>query len=211
MTDSLRSPQDRFRRGSRRWRILAVVAAGAIGCCGTTDASDANEVLQQWLNQQTNLHTWSAEVIQTRSFKTLAQPLVSTGQVWYSRPAQFRWELGRPPLSLAVRHHDELLVIYPRLKRAERYALGASGPGGAGPWRELLSLLDAGFPERVEDLERRFRVTRRSMAGDVLHLTLEPRSGAVRKWMPSLRLEIRTTDLALRATELRFADGSVLR
>lgn len=196
--------------GRRGWRTPAL-AAVSIWCAVAAGATDADQTLQAWLNQQTNLHTWSAEVIQTRSFKTLAQPLVSTGRVWYARPGQFRWELGRPPLSLAVRHHDELLVIYPRFKRAERYALGAAVPSGAGPWREMLSLLDAGFPERVEDLEQRFRITGKSMTHEVLHLALEPKSGAIRKWMTTLRLEIRNTDLALRATELRFADGSALR
>ena len=35
-----------------------------------------NPLLQSWLNAQANIHTWSADVTQTRALKTLTQPLV---------------------------------------------------------------------------------------------------------------------------------------
>src|SRR6266478_6335328 len=103
------------------------------------NAATNNSPVAAWLNGQTNLHTWSADCIQTRTFKSLAQPLTSTGHVWFAEPNRFRWELGRPAQTIAVRAEKEMLVIYPRLKRVERYPLGGDQ---AGPWRDALALLD---------------------------------------------------------------------
>src|SRR6266487_27235 len=84
-------------------------------------ACGASSVLGAWLNSQTNIRTWSAEVIQTRALKSLAQPLTATGHVWFAAPNRFRWELGDPPQTIAVRQAAEMLILYPRLKRAEKY------------------------------------------------------------------------------------------
>src|ERR671923_542334 len=97
-------------------RILVFLAWPAM-------AADSTGVLHAWLNAQTNIRTWSANVIQTRSLKSLAQPLTASGKVWFAAPNRFRWELGDPPRTIAVRQPDQMLVIYPRLKRLEKYSL----------------------------------------------------------------------------------------
>ena len=95
--------------------------------------TDTNAVLSTWIAAQANIHTWSADVVQTRTLKSLTQPLTAKGHVWFEAPNRFRWELGNPPQTIAVRGPEEMLVIYPRLKHAERYALGGDQSGGAGP------------------------------------------------------------------------------
>ena len=54
-------------------------------------AAEPPPFLDTWLAAQTNIHTWTADAIQTRSIKTFAQPLVSTGKVWVVTPNHFRW------------------------------------------------------------------------------------------------------------------------
>ena len=49
--------------------------------------------------------------------------LTESGKVWFAEPNRFRWELGHPPKTIAVRATDEMLLLYPLLKRAERYPL----------------------------------------------------------------------------------------
>ena len=39
-----------------------------------------------------------------------------------------------------------MLLLYPRLKRVERYPLNTTD---AGPWKDMMALLDAGFPRKV--------------------------------------------------------------
>src|SRR5258706_3768330 len=96
-------------------------------------AADTNAVLNGWLAAQTNLQTWSADFTQTRMLKTLTQPLVATGHIWFAAPNRFRWELGSPAQTIALREAGQMWVIYPRLKRAERYPLDAKTPG---EWRD---------------------------------------------------------------------------
>src|SRR5436190_174385 len=86
-------------------------------------AGGASSFLGAWLNSQTNIQTWSAEVIQTRALKSLTQPLTASGHVWFAAPNRFRWELGNPPQTIALRQPEQMLVIYPKLKRVEKYPL----------------------------------------------------------------------------------------
>jgi outer membrane lipoprotein-sorting protein len=168
----------------------------------------ASSLLGAWLASQTNIQTWSAEVIQTRALKSLAQPLTATGHVWFAAPNRFRWELGSPPQTIALRQPDQMLVIYPKLKRAERYPLTRDR---AGPWAETLALLEAGFPRSQSELESRFRIESEASANGVHEVTLQPKAGAARRMMSRIKIAFAASGFSLRATELQFADGSTMR
>jgi outer membrane lipoprotein-sorting protein len=171
------------------------------GLAGGTDA-----VVEQGLGSATNLVTWRADFIQTRHLAALKQPLVSTGQVWFAAPSSFRWELGGAGQSVALRSGNELLVLSPRLKRAERYRLE---PGWPGPMQDAMVLLDTGFPRSPEEFHRRFDLTGVETNGATVTLRLRPRSPGARRMMPAMALDL--ADGQLQATELTFADGSRLR
>jgi outer membrane lipoprotein-sorting protein len=164
--------------------------------------------LNGWLSAQARLTTWTAGFVQTRALKTLTQPLVSRGQVWFGAPNRFRWELGDPAQTIALRATNEMLVVYPRLKRIERYSLAADA---AGPWKDALDLLEAGFPRDRQDLEARFKIARVVSTNGTHTLTLEPKSAGARRMMPKLGVVLDQGNFSLRATELSFADGSTLR
>ena len=176
--------------------------------CGSILAADTNAVLDAWFAAQTNLHTWKAEFTQTRSLKTLKQPLVTAGQVWVAPPNNYRWELGMPAQTIALRRADELLVIYPVLKRAERYP---AGDKATGPWRDALALLEAGFPRDRAELESRFRILSLTGTEAGWTLGLQPKSAAAQRMIQEIRLSLATNDFSLRSTELVFVDGSRMR
>lgn len=165
-------------------------------------------LVTSWIAAQTNIQTWSADVTQVRTLKTLAQPLTANGHVWFAAPNQFRWEIGNPAQTIAIRKSDEMLVIYPRLKRVERYSFAGQQ---AGPWKDTLALLEAGFPRNEGDLSKQFRITGLSTFSNIAELKLEPRSAAGRRMMPRLSIAFSTSDYMLRSTELQFADGSTMR
>src|SRR5438094_9971441 len=171
-------------------------------------AANADSVLAAWLNAQTNVQTWSASVIQTRALKSLTRPLTATGHVWFAAPNRFRWELGDPPQTIAVRQADQMLVIYPKLKRAERYPLTGDQ---TGPWRDALALLEAGFPRSQPEMEARLKILSQTVTNQICELVLQPKSAAARRMMPQLKIAFDTKDFSLRATELQFADGSTMR
>jgi outer membrane lipoprotein-sorting protein len=170
--------------------------------------ADSSALLDQWIAAQTNLHTWSADAIQTRSLKTLAQPLVSTGKVWVAVPDRFRWELGQPAQTIALRHPGQLMLIYPRLKRVEKYSLDSKQPG---PLRDALALLEASFPRSRADMETRFRVLSMTQTNSVVQLLLQPTSASARKFVAALQVSFSVKDFSPVSTELRFSDGSAMR
>jgi len=133
---------------------------------------------------------------------------VATGQVWFAEPNRFRWELGKPAQTIAVRAPDDLLIFYPRLKRVEKFPLTGQA---RGQWRDALALLEAGFPRSEADLLSRFQILSQVISNSTCSLTLQPKSTPARRLMPQIRIEFTTNSLELSATELHFADGSSMR
>src|ERR1700744_795143 len=85
-------------------------------------AADYDAEFNRWFEVQTNLQSWSGDFIQTRHLTVLNQPLLTPGKVWVKR-GEFRWEVGQPAQTIVLRTPDQLLILYPRLKRAEKYPL----------------------------------------------------------------------------------------
>ncbi len=171
-------------------------------------AADTNAVLDAWLAAQTNITTWTAEFVQTRWFRALNQPLVSTGRVWFARPNRYRWELGVPAQTIAVRDGQQLQVIYPRLKRVEQYSLDAIR---SGPMSEALGLLDAGFPKDRADFDSRFRVRSVRSTDQAWQIELEPSSASARRMMSAIRVTLAADHFTLLANEIQLPDGSRMR
>ncbi|HTD65845.1 MAG TPA: outer membrane lipoprotein carrier protein LolA [Candidatus Limnocylindria bacterium] len=176
------------------------------GIC--TRGADLPPALTRFLSAQTNLQTWSADLTQIRQLKALTQPLTSTGHVWFAAPNKFRWEIGSPAQTIAVRGGDEMLVIYPRLKRVEKYPLSGEK---MGQWKDTLALLEAGFPRSEADIHQRFKVVSITPTNDVAVVVLQPKSASARRMMPQISIVFATNDFQLRATELQFGDGSTMR
>ena len=168
----------------------------------------AADLVDSWIAAQAGLRTWTADIVQTRSFKTLAQPLVANGKIWVAVPDRFRWELGQPPQTIALRQPAELTIVYPRLKRAEKYSLAANQ---TGPWKDALALLEASFPRSRTNLEAQFQILAITQTNGVVNLALQPRSAAARKFIARLEISFRTDDFSPVGTALTFSDGSSLR
>jgi hypothetical protein len=171
------------------------------------NAADQKELFDQWFTAQTNLQSWSADFTQTRTLKVLDRPLVATGKVWVE-PNHFRWELGQPAQTIALRQPGQLLVIYPRLKRAEKYALDGVPTGAL---KDALALLDASLPRDRTTMEERFRVLSAVETNSILEVKLQPRSASARKFMSEVLIGFHTNNYSTAYTELKFPDGSRLR
>jgi len=190
-------------------RFLGLLASVTLCLlAGAALAGPSDALLDRWISAQTNLHTWTADCTQTRSLKVLSQPLVAGGKVWVSVPDRFRWELGQPAQTVVLRQPDHLLIIYPRLKRVEKYPLRGVQPG---PWKDALALLEASFPRSRADLESRFRVSSVIETNSMIQVTLQPRSASARKFMAEIQVNVNTNGFSPLATELRFSDGSSMR
>jgi len=189
----------------RQWLVFFVLWCGA---ATMAEAAETNSLVAAWLATQPRIQTWEADFVQTRTLKSLLQPLTATGHVWFAAPSRFRWELGHPAQTIAVRSADELLVIYPRLKRVERFPLSG---GQTGPWRDALALLEAGFPRSQAELDSQYTILSQTVSDHTCDLTLQPKSATARRMVPQIKIDFDTQDFLLRGTELQFADGSTMR
>ena len=183
-------------------------ALGMISVLQNARANETNSVLDKWFAAQADVHTWSADFVQTRTLKTLTQPLVAKGHISFATPNDFRWELGQPAQTIALRHDDDMFVIYPRLKRAENYPMGAGTPT---EWRDTMSLLQAGFPRDCKEFESQFQILSLVETNGTWQLALQPKSVFARRMMPELNIGLTTNDFSLASTELVFVDGSRMR
>jgi len=171
-------------------------------------AAELEPAVGAWLVAQTNIQAWSADFVQTRTLKSLTEPLTATGHVWFAAPNRFRWELGNPAQTIAVRAPQELLVIYPRLKRVERFPLTGEK---TGRWGDALALLEAGFPRSQAELLAQYNILSQKVTKHTGSLVLQPKSAAARRMMPQITIDFDTLNHALLGTELHFADGSTMR
>ena len=194
----------RLRERLRLRFLLTFVVAHS----GLILAVETNTVVDGWLKAQTNLQTWQADFIQTRTFKTLVHPLMATGHVWFASPNRFRWELGSPTQTIALRRSDDMIVVYPMLKRAERYPLTGKD---TGEWRDVLALLEAGFPGSRTELDERFRIESLTETNAAWQLVLQPTSASARKMIKRIHVGLATNNFSLTSTELVFADDSRMR
>src|SRR5689334_3839974 len=157
-------------------------------------------LVTNWLAAQTQIRGWSADFVQTRALKALTQPLTAKGHLWFAAPNRFRWELGVPAQTIAVRAQTEMLIFYPKLKRVERIPLTGAQ---TGPWRDALALLEAGFPRSETELNNQYTIVSQSVTNQACELVLEPKSNSARRMIPEIRIDFDTQNFALLGTQLR--------
>ena len=170
-------------------------------------AADYDAQFNKWFEVQTNMQSWSGDFTQTRTLTVLNQPLVLPGKVWV-KPGEFRWELGQPAQTIVLRRPDQLLIIYPRLKRVEKYPLDAVP---TGPMKDALALLDASLPRDRATMEKNFQLLSATITNCILQMILQPRSSDARKFIGEVVIGFHTNDFTIAATEMKIADGSKLR
>jgi outer membrane lipoprotein-sorting protein len=161
----------------------------------------------QWFAAQTNMQTWSANFTQTRSLMALSEPLKSTGHVWVE-PGKFRWELGHPVETIVIRNPDQLLILYPRFKRAEVYALDKIPPG---PIKDAMALMDVSIPRSRAALQEHFELLSTAITNSILEMTLQPKSESARQFIGSVTMGFHTNNYVIAESQMNFSDGSTLR
>lgn len=174
----------------------------------TAAASDAEQALADWLARQSQLQSFVADVEQERALVTLSQPLVAQGRVWVQPPQHMRWELGRPPQTIAIRAGQMLTVTYPLLDEVERFPLDSADNPAA---QQALTLLQAGFPASVAEFGRSYALVDGSFDEGLWQFELAPQESGSRRLLKSVVLEVDAQDLRLLGTIFRFPDGSEMR
>lgn len=193
---------------SKRWAHILVGLLLLLPLLVRADVGEAQQFLEGWLARQAQVRSWVADVVQTRKLKALVRPLESRGRIWVRYPNRFRWQLGDPPRTIAVRTDDELRIVYPQLRRVERYALSENIDPS---WRQVLALMVVGFPSKASEFYARYELLEAQQTGDGWRFELRPVAREARRLIDRVRLEIDQQDATIRATELILADASIMR
>jgi outer membrane lipoprotein-sorting protein len=128
--------------------------------------------------------------------------------VWFLQPNRFRWHLGDPPRTIAVRTEDALLIVYPKLKQVERYPIkDVSDPS----WSQAMALLEAGFPSDANAFYERYELISITRTGNAWRFELRPAAKEAHRLIERVRFEVSADDFILLATELVFPGGSSMR
>lgn len=185
------------------WALSALIIS-----LTATAADDAEQALEAWLQRQSQLRSFVAEVEQQRALATLSRPLVAQGRVWVQPPQHMRWELGQPPQTIAVRAGQLLTVSYPLLDEVEQFSLDAADNPAA---QQALALLQAGFPVSIEEFGQNYAFIQGRKAEGLWQFELEPQQSGRRRLLKSIVLEVDAQNLRLLGTVFRFPDGSEMR
>ncbi len=190
---------------------MQVTVCGILGLLLTLVASDTAAEpapFDVWLTAQAAIESWSADVEQVRYLAALAQPVRAEGRVWFVRPHRFRWQLGDPPRTIAVRNEGELGIAYPPLQRFERHAYGTAADSTL---QRVLALLELGLPSDPQRFRQRYELLSTDALDDSWRFLLAPRDSVAQRFIERIVLEVDADDNRLLATELVFPDGTRMR
>ncbi len=197
------------------WRAAAATLALAALCAvamparaAATQDDPGAAALDAWLHHQAEIKSWSADVTQVRQLEGLVRPLEATGKVWFEQPNRFRWQLGDPPRTIAVRNDDELDVAYPRLHQLEKYTFSEKI---SASWRQVLALLDVGFPSDPEAFHAQYELQSAQETDGVWSFHLAPRAETALQLIKAVDIDVDASSNRLLGTALEFPDGSTMR
>lgn len=134
-----------------------------------------------------------ADFVETKILPMWKEPVVETGTIAFEPPDRFL----RKTKNLLVSDGKTLWMYYPEFRQAEKYPLDARGPG------QIFAAL--GQALRFENLGEIFHVSATRL-DDGFRLDLVPRSGAMRRMLRGLTLEL-DSSLRLRASAMSGKDG----
>lgn len=175
----------------RRFRLASVCAAGMLvaaslaGAAGGRDRTAdpaLREVLERFDRVQSSIRTLTAEFSWTTESPLLAEPVVSEGRLYLTKPDAIRWEIDSPEAMSFVIAENEYVGYFPARKAAERRAFGG--------WSEKMFRY-FGVGQGSDELSKVYDIAlgESDRAGcDVLVLT--PRKRRARKRIEELRIYV---------------------
>ena len=167
--------------------------------------------VEKWLERMEGLDSVEATFVQQQYLRTLRKPLTTNGHLWLKYPDDFRWEIGDPPSTIAIRNQDTLTVIEPKKKRAQRISLAPkAGKDGSAVPASIYSVSKT-FPRSMEELGEHFDILDLKKNGKVYELTLKPDDKKLAFVMRRVVLFIDVEKYYLHGLELHFRDKSRIR
>lgn len=163
---------------------------------------DLDAVLTRFDRVQAQIHTLSAEFIQTTRNSLLKQPIVARGEFYLTKPDSVRWEYTSPEPMRFVVSQGQYTGYFPERKRAEKRDIKR--------WSEQLFRF-FGLGQGSKDLGKFYGIALGppdpEMKGSYL-LVLSPKKRRVRKNLDEVKLWVDTTTLLPQRIDYMGKDGN---
>ncbi len=191
--------------------LTCLLALGVLLTPGFSEQSLDLAPVEKWLERMEGTKSVEATFVQQKYLRTLRAPLTTTGHLWLQYPDNFRWELGDPPSTIAIRNKDMLTVLKPKKKRAQRISLTTkSGKDGEQVPASVRSMAKT-FPRSMEELTEHFDILNLERGNKVYELTLKPKDKKLTLAMLRVVFFIDVEKYHLHAFEIQFRDKSRVR
>ncbi len=202
-------PEPHSNRPMKTRRLLLTLGAFYALCPflrPTTAQAEPNwPALESWIARQQTVRTLQGEFTQTRRLPTLRIPSRTPGKIWFEDNGSFRFQLGEPPETIAVRQGNVLTLID---KKAD--TTRTIDESNAGPETQQLMLMRFPVTDSLEEFRELFNVTRMAESGDRTALDLTPREAQATKYIKELNLEYETATGILTKFNVELANGGGL-
>ncbi len=164
--------------------------------------------IKKWIAQQKDVRSLSADFVQTRRLRMLRDPVARPGRFSFQAPGSFRWELGTPPETIALRKDDAMFLIS---VKGRKYLRQEPGALPKKPGMRDLPMMEFPLAADYADFIRRFEVRSLTQQGSRCTASILPRDPQARKFLQKIEVVFDTETGNLQAFEIAFRDGSALR
>jgi outer membrane lipoprotein carrier protein len=164
--------------------------------------------IKRWIAQQADIRTLSADFVQTRRLRVLRDPVARPGQFWFATPGSFRWQLGNPPETIALRRKDAVYLISVKGRKFSR-----QDPAAMAAKSGMRDMPMMEFPMATDyaSFAKRFEVRSIKVDGGLCTANILPRDASARKFLQKVEVVFDTNTGDMHAFEVAFRDGSALR
>ena len=190
-------------------QILILVKLIGLVSTAYAQSGEPDVVLRHWMDKARSINSLAATFDELRFLDKKMAPIVSHGELWMSKQKLFRWQLGNPPTTIAIREPDgRFCFIDAKHRKAKVWAREAMEVLHFSPRNESTS--EKGF-RSVEEFYQHFRlksVVEDSREPHVFNIELELRD----RWASIFILRVNATiclaDGFLRGFVVFMRDGS---
>lgn len=182
-------------------------------CPGVSLAAEQIDLapVEKWLGRMKGMKSLEATFVQQKFLQTLRSPLTTKGHIWIQYPDDFRWELGEPAATVAIRNQDVLTILEPKKMRAQRYSLTAKKGQAASSLPAGMASATKTFPRTMEDLQQHFEILDLRRVDKVYQLILKPKDKNLTFAMRKVLFFIDVEKYYLHGFEIQFRDKSRVR
>lgn len=191
--------------------LLILLLTLSVNLLGDTQKESAGDIspLRAMIALQKSIHTLSADFTQSRSLKTLRDPLISHGKLWIQPQQFFRWELGTPPKTIVIGTPTETTVIQPFKKTASK-KIRSSSIGGTDT-SEAFGMMSLPGNGDFDDFQREVRILRTENSAGIFHVEFIPKNTEQVRGLTAIRLDFNSQTGQWIRLEFLTRDGSSIR